>query len=113
ACAAAILLGPLRRGLLVHMAFWGILTAGARIVHSGEHGIHDALIRAANGGVALVLWMLVVRSHSKRDDLPGASAFFARGTAGFIRRYVASIAAILLALGGVAVHFGVSAQDGS
>ncbi len=55
-CALWLIAGRMRRGLLLYMAFWGVLTACSRVVHSGEHGIHETLIRAANGGVALALW---------------------------------------------------------
>lgn len=56
ACAFWLIAGRMRRGLLLHMAVWGVVTACSRAVHSGEHGIHETLIRAANGGVALALW---------------------------------------------------------
>ncbi|MDQ3035171.1 MAG: hypothetical protein M3Y87_22385, partial [Myxococcota bacterium] len=61
ACAGALVGLPLRRGLLAYLAFWGVITAGARVMHSGEHGMHEALVRAANGGVPAVLWLVAGR----------------------------------------------------
>jgi len=43
------------RAVAGYMAFWGVVTAASRIVHQGESGIHEALVRAANGGAPLVL----------------------------------------------------------
>ena len=78
ACAAALLAERrLRRGLLAYMAFWGVLTASARVVHAGEHGIHEALIRAANGGVALALFVVAPRVGALRAPV-GALRVLAR-----------------------------------
>lgn len=46
------------RALLLGAAGWGVITALARIVHGGEGALHLALIRAANGGLPLVLFLL-------------------------------------------------------
>ena len=70
ACAAALLSERrMRRGLLAYMAFWGFLTASARVVHAGEHGVHEMLIRAANGGVALALFVVAPRIGELRAPL--------------------------------------------
>jgi hypothetical protein len=48
--------GP-RPLLTGYMSAWGIITALARVVYSGPAGLADALIRAANGGIPLALWL--------------------------------------------------------
>lgn len=40
-----------------YMGAWGIVTALARVVYAGPAGIVDALVRAANGGAPLALWL--------------------------------------------------------
>lgn len=58
ACAGAVLF--LRwRALWAWMAFWGALTAGARIVHAGvENGLPETLLRAPHAFLPLILWRL-------------------------------------------------------
>jgi hypothetical protein len=51
---------------LAWMAFWGAVTAGARVVQGGEAALHHALIRAANAGLPLALLLL---SHSPQRTL--------------------------------------------
>jgi hypothetical protein len=43
------------RLIAAYMAFWGFVTAGARIVYAGWPASYEALLRAANGGAPLVL----------------------------------------------------------
>lgn len=106
ACAAWVLRGRLHRGVLAYMAFWGAITAGARIVHSGEHGIHLALIRAANAGVPLALCLAA--PALPRDRLPlSAAAALLRWIGG---RRVAVAVAACLAMGGLGLNLVASGQ---
>lgn len=54
---ALLVRGP-RPWLTGYMTAWGTITALARVVYAGPAGIVDALVRAANGGAPLVLWLL-------------------------------------------------------
>ena len=40
-----------------YMGAWGIITALARVVYAGPAGLADCLVRAANGGAPLALWL--------------------------------------------------------
>lgn len=40
-----------------YMGAWGIITALARVVYAGPAGLVDCLVRAANGGAPLALWL--------------------------------------------------------
>ncbi len=55
--ALAVLAGMRWRPLLLYMTFWGTLTALARVVHGGWWGIPKCLVRAANAGVPLALYL--------------------------------------------------------
>lgn len=56
-----VALALLRRGARSwpagYMSVWGTITALARIVYAGPAGIVDALVRAANPGAPLALWL--------------------------------------------------------
>jgi hypothetical protein len=109
ACAAAILVGRLRRDVLGYMVFWGLVTAGARVLHSGEHGVHEALIRAGNGGVAAALWLV-----AGRVSAPGTGSLWPAARVVFRRlgdRRLVGAFAVFLAAGGLTAHHGVSGQD--
>lgn len=111
ACALALLALPLRRGLLAYMAFWGLLTAGARIVHSGEHGIHEALVRVANGGVPALLWLLGARlPRAARSSLAVSDAVDWLRTRSSGGRWIA-VLALMLSVTFSMVHHGASGQD--
>ena len=64
ALALVVLAGRFTPRVLLWMAFWGVVTACSRVVLGGPGAIHHAVIRAANGGLPLVLFF-----HST----PGAS----------------------------------------
>jgi hypothetical protein len=53
---ALSLRGP-RPWVAGYMTAWGIVTALARVVYAGPAGLVDCLVRAANGGAPLVLWL--------------------------------------------------------
>lgn len=40
-----------------YMSVWGIITALARVVYAGPAGLADCILRAANGGAPLALWL--------------------------------------------------------
>lgn len=63
AAAAAVLTGRDFRVVLAYAAIWGLITAAARVVHM-EGRYPATLIRAANGGLPLLLLLA-------RDSLPG------------------------------------------
>ena len=52
--AIAVLWKP-NKWVLAYMAFWGFWTASLRTVYSPNYGLAKTLLRAANGGVPLVL----------------------------------------------------------
>lgn len=53
---ALSLRGP-RPWVAGYMSVWGIITALARVVYAGPAGLVDCLVRAANGGAPLALWL--------------------------------------------------------
>ena len=54
----AVLLITLRWRLVAgYMAFWGLITAFSRFTAFGPRALHEVLIRAANGGLPLVLYI--------------------------------------------------------
>lgn len=53
---ALSLRGP-RPWVAGYMSAWGIITALARVVYAGPAGLVDCLLRAANGGAPLALWL--------------------------------------------------------
>lgn len=59
--------GP-RRVAAGYMSVWGCITALARTVYAGPAGIPDTLIRAANCGAPLALWL----SWRAPESRPGA-----------------------------------------
>ena len=68
--AVAVLLARRWLWLLAYMALWGIVTAASRVVFGGMDKGYMTLIRAANGGVPLALWMWMTHRHSKPQDTP-------------------------------------------
>lgn len=64
----AILAGPRSRAVFAYMAFWGAVTATARMVHGGLGAYPSTLVRAANAGVPLALLMMTVCVDAERDD---------------------------------------------
>jgi hypothetical protein len=55
---AVLLFIPLpRRSAAGYMSVWGCITALARTVYAGPAGIPDTLVRAANSGGPLALWL--------------------------------------------------------
>lgn len=40
-----------------YMSAWGMITALARVVYAGPAGLVDCILRAANGGAPLALWL--------------------------------------------------------
>jgi hypothetical protein len=58
AAAVAILLPRRLRAVAAWMAFWGLLTAAARILYMGWANWPEALIRVTNGAVPLTLALL-------------------------------------------------------
>jgi hypothetical protein len=67
--AGTLLLGRRWRLLLGYMAFWGGLAACARIVHGGWWGLPKCLVRAANAGAPLALFLW------HRDGSPDDTSF--------------------------------------
>jgi hypothetical protein len=67
--AALLLTGRDWRPVLGWLAFWGFVTAGSRMVQGGEGALHHTLIRAANGGLALVL-LLCARNSMNTIPVP-------------------------------------------
>lgn len=59
--AAVLLIGTRWRSVAIYMAFWGIITAASRITALGFPAWPETLIRAANGGVPLVLALLLLK----------------------------------------------------
>ncbi|MFW7379983.1 MAG: hypothetical protein ACOH5I_14310 [Oligoflexus sp.] len=53
-CAVFLLVG-VRMALLYYMAFWGLITALARVVDGGFLFVPDALVRSAHWGIPLLL----------------------------------------------------------
>ena len=52
------------RQVLLYMAFWGFLTASIRIFYSPSiPGLEGALIRSANGGAPLILWLFAMKTE--------------------------------------------------
>lgn len=72
--AALVLLARKWRGVLLWMVFWGVVTACSRIVFGGWDKGFMALERAANGGVALVLYFWAVTSEIPNRRRPDRSA---------------------------------------
>jgi hypothetical protein len=62
--ATAILLRAPRRAAAGYMTVWGTITALARTVYAGPAGIPDTLVRAANPGGPLALWLSWRRDES-------------------------------------------------
>jgi hypothetical protein len=56
------------------MAFWGLLTAASRVVHWGELGWPKMLVRAANAGIPLLVYLLTSDSDRDRVDSPNRSS---------------------------------------
>ncbi len=75
--AALVLTGRDFRPVLAWAAVWGVVTALSRVVQGGEGAAHMALIRAANGGLPLVLLLLTERPNLK-PNLPRWSGRLAR-----------------------------------
>ena len=61
---AVAILSTRWRAVALYMAFWGLITAASRIVHSGGGAWHAAALRLPNAGVPLALWLLF------RDSVP-------------------------------------------
>ena len=53
----ALPLGGPRPWVAGYMSGWGMITALARVVYAGPAGIVDCILRAANGGAPLALWL--------------------------------------------------------
>lgn len=69
------------RQVLLYMAFWGFLTAIVRIFYSPSiPGLESALIRSANGGAPLVLWLFLVRTERLSSPYQIIRQFMARRT---------------------------------
>lgn len=64
--AVAILVRPTRGVAAGYMTFWGTITALARTVYAGPAGIPDTIVRAANPGAPLAVW-LACRERARRD----------------------------------------------
>lgn len=64
----AILVGLRSRVVFAYMAFWGALTATARMVHGGLGAYPSTLVRAANAGVPFALFVSMVYVDVERDD---------------------------------------------
>ncbi len=58
----------LRPWVAVYMAFWGLVTAASRTLHSGWEFGYEALVRIPNGGVPLALF-LYWRIAARRSTL--------------------------------------------
>ena len=69
ALAALVLYGRKNARLLGWMAFWGFVTAFSRVVQSGEGGLHHTFVRAANGGLPLVMLFLNTRISMSPNPL--------------------------------------------
>jgi purple acid phosphatase-like protein/calcineurin-like phosphoesterase family protein len=83
---AASLLLPVRwRGIAAWAAFWGLLTAAARIVHLGWQNTPEALVRAVHAGAPLALffaWRPVESGRSLME--PKAPRRMAASPAAFV-----------------------------
>lgn len=64
----AILVGLRSRVVFAYMAFWGAVTATARVVHGGLGAYPSTLVRAANAGVPLALFVSMVYADVERND---------------------------------------------
>lgn len=62
--AVAILLPTVPLVPLAYMAAWGLCTATTRILHGPPLGMDDALVRVANGGVPLSLFVGLVGART-------------------------------------------------
>lgn len=74
--AVLVLTGRDLRSVLIWAAAWGIVTALSRVVQGGEGALHQTLIRAANGGLPLVLLLL-----SNREKMNTSMSSFGRRAA--------------------------------
>lgn len=68
--AALVLLARKWRLLLLWMVFWGVVTACSRIVFGGWDKGFMALVRAANGGVALALFFWGATQWTSTSESP-------------------------------------------
>ena len=73
--AALLLLGPRWRAVAFYMAFWGLVTATARVVYAGAVGFsgayHQTLLRACHVGVPLAIglyWTLLSKYAQKTPE---------------------------------------------
>jgi acid phosphatase type 7 len=67
--ALLIVSGRDLRPVLAFAAFWGFVTAASRMVMGGQYATHLTLMRAANGGLPLVLLLLGTRTFMNLDTL--------------------------------------------
>ena len=74
--AALLLLGPRWRAVAFYMAFWGLVTALARVVYAGAAGFsgayHQTFLRACHAGVPLAigLYWTLLSKHGDNEKRP-------------------------------------------
>lgn len=101
--AAALLWRPNASPVIGYMVAWGLITAGARVVHMGLGSSDQTLIRAANFGVPLLLWLARTRLPT---ELSLRSVFRSPGRTarqlGTVGGLLGTALALVVARGGVA-----------
>ena len=70
AVAAALVFGPakFRKGVLLYMCVWGLITALSRSVAHGFEGMAGTLLRSANWGIPLALLMRAAAARPRPDS---------------------------------------------
>lgn len=67
-CVAGLLLTARWKAVAAWMAFWGAVTAAARMVHSGFGNYAETLLRVPNCGVALAVLVAWWSADAERED---------------------------------------------
>ena len=78
--AGLLLLGLRWRPVVFYMAFWGLITATARVVYAGSAGFsgayHQTLVRACHAGVPLAigLYWTLLSKHGDSEKRPSSTS---------------------------------------